>query len=219
MTKNARQLADGSRPATLYMGTIHAREWIATEVTRRLLRHFVENYNRNAEITNLVNTRELWFMPVANPDGYQYTFSTERLWRKNLHDNNADGTISTGDGVDLNRNYDERWNYDNEGSSTESASDTYRGTGPASEPEVKAHQALIDRMRFKFLLTYHSYGPLLLYPYGWQVKTPSLDDPLFVEYTGTDANPAVAGYDPASVPTSTRRTGRQTTTRTPRPAR
>ena len=151
VTKNAGQLADGARPATLYMGTIHAREWIATEVTRRLLRHFVENYGRNAEITNLVNTRELWFMPVANPDGYQYTFSTERLWRKNLRDNNGDGTITTGDGVDLNRNYDERWNYDNEGSSTESASDTYRGAAPASEPEVKAHQALIDRMKFKFL--------------------------------------------------------------------
>jgi hypothetical protein len=196
VTKNAGQLADGARPATLYMGTIHAREWIATEVTRRLLRHFVERYNRNAEITNLVNTRELWFMPVANPDGYQYTFTTERLWRKNLRDNNGDGSIAVGDGVDLNRNYNERWNYDNEGSSAESASDTYRGTAPASEPEVKAHQALIDRMRFKFLLTYHSYGPLLLYPYGWQVKTPSFDDPLFVEYTGTDANPAVAGYDP-----------------------
>ena len=196
LTRNARQLADGARPAALYMGTIHAREWIATEVTRRLLRHFVENYGRNAEITNLVNTRELWFMPVANPDGYQYTHTTERLWRKNLRDNNGDGTITTGDGVDLNRNYDERWNYDNEGSSTESASDTYRGTRPASEPETQAHQALFNRMKFKFLLTYHSYGPLLLYPYGWQVKTPSLDDPLFVEYTGTDADPAVAGYDP-----------------------
>ena len=46
VTKNARQLADGARPATLYMGTIHAREWIATEVTRRLLRHFVENYGQ-----------------------------------------------------------------------------------------------------------------------------------------------------------------------------
>ena len=127
------------------MGTIHAREWIATEVTRRLLRHFVENYGRNAEITNLVNTRELWFMPVANPDGYQYTYTTERLWRKNLRDNNGDGTITTGDGVDLNRNYDERWNYDNEGSSTESASDTYRGTAArlgARDPGAPgAHQS------------------------------------------------------------------------------
>jgi hypothetical protein len=196
VTKNANQLADGARPAAFYMGTIHAREWIATEVDRRLLHHFVDNYGKNAEITNLVNTRELWFMPVANPDGYQYTFDSERLWRKNLRDVNGDGQITAGDGVDLNRNYDERWNYDNEGSSTESASDTYRGTRPASEPETQAHQELIDRMKFKFLVTYHSYGPLLLYAYGWQVQTPSFDDPLFVEYTGTDAHPAVEGYDP-----------------------
>jgi hypothetical protein len=104
VTKNARQLADGARPATLYMGTIHAREWIATEVTRRLLHHFVDGYGKNAEITNLVNTRELWFMPVSNPDGYQYTFTNELLWRKNLRDNNGDGTITNGDGVDLFRN-------------------------------------------------------------------------------------------------------------------
>jgi hypothetical protein len=196
VTKNANQLADGARPATLYMGTVHAREWIATEVSRRLLRHFVESYGRSSDITNLVNTRELWFMPVANPDGYQYTFTTERLWRKNLRDNDGDGQIANGDGVDLNRNYDEHWNYDNEGSSSERSSETYRGASPASEPEVKAHQALIDRLRFEFLITYHSYGELLLYPYGWQVQTPSFDDPLFIEYTGTDANPAVAGYDP-----------------------
>ncbi|HET8822765.1 MAG TPA: M14 family zinc carboxypeptidase [Thermoleophilaceae bacterium] len=196
ITRDARRLADGARPASLYMGTVHAREWIATEMTRRLLHHFVDGYGEDAEITNLVNTRELWFMPVANPDGYQYTFTDERLWRKNLRNNDSDPAITNADGVDLNRNYDERWNYDNEGSSTEMSSLTYRGSAPASEPETKAHQALIDRMKFKFLLTYHSYGPLLLYPYGWQVQTPSFDDPLFVEYTGTDANPAVEGFDP-----------------------
>src|SRR5215216_1964744 len=196
VTKNANQVADGARPAALYMATVHAREWIGTEVNRRELHYFVDNYGKNADVTNLVNTRELWFMPVANPDGYQYTFDSERLWRKNLRDNDADGQITNGDGVDLNRNYDERWNYDNEGSSTEMSSLTYRGSAPASEPEVKAHQALIDRMKFKFLVTYHSYGPLLLYAYGWQIQTPSFDDPLFVEYTGTDANPAVEGFDP-----------------------
>ena len=196
VTKDAGQLADGARPAALYMGTVHAREWMATEMTRRLMHHFIDNYGQNAEITNLVNTRELWFMPVANPDGYQYTFTNERLWRKNLRDNDRDGQITNADGVDLNRNYDERWNYDNEGSSTEWSSLTYRGSAPASEPETKAHQALINRLKFKFLVTYHTYGPLLLYAYGWQVKTPSFDDPLFVEYTGTDANPAVEGFDP-----------------------
>jgi Zinc carboxypeptidase len=196
VTKNARTVADGSRPDALYMGTIHAREWIATEVTRRLVNHFVSRYGKDAEITNLVNTRELWFMPVANPDGYQFTFDSERLWRKNLRDNNGDGQIAIGDGVDLNRNYDEGWNYDNEGSSTEQSSDTFRGPTPASEPETKAHQSLIDRLGFKFLVTYHSYGPLLLYPFGWQVMTPAADDPLYLAYTGTDARPAVPGFDP-----------------------
>jgi hypothetical protein len=196
VTKNARTLADGARPDVLYMGTIHAREWIATEVVRRELNYFISNYGKDAEVTNLVNTRELWFMPVANPDGYQYTFDHERLWRKNLRQNDTDPEITISDGVDLNRNYDIKWNYDDEGSSSQISSLTYRGPSAASEPETKAHQALIDRLDFKFLLTYHSYGPLLLYPYGWQIQTPSADDPLFVAYTGTDANPAVTGFDP-----------------------
>jgi len=196
VTKDAKTIADGTRPDVLYMSTIHAREWIANEVNRRLLHHFVDNYGTNAEVTNLVNTRELWFMVIANPDGYQYTFDHERLWRKNLRDNDGDGQITNADGVDLNRNYDVQWGYDDEGSSSQPSSLTYRGTAPASEPEVKAHQALIDRLKFKFLVTYHSYGPLLLYAYGWQVQTPTADDPLFVAYTGTDANPAVAGFDP-----------------------
>jgi hypothetical protein len=55
---------------------------------------------------------------------------------------------------------------------------------------------LIDRLGFKFLVTYHSYGPLLLYPFGWQIQTPTADDPLYVAYTGTDANPAITKSDP-----------------------
>jgi hypothetical protein len=196
VTKDAATVADGTRPSVLYMSTIHAREWISTEVNRRLLHYFVDNYGKDTKTTNLVNTRELWFMVVANPDGYQYTFDRERLWRKNLHDNNGDGQITNGDGVDLNRNYDVKWGYDEEGSSSQMSSDTFRGTKAASEPEVQAHQALIDRLKFKALITYHSYGPLVLYPYGWQIQTPSADDPLYVAYSGTDANPAVSGFDP-----------------------
>jgi hypothetical protein len=196
VTKDARTTPDGARPDVFYMATIHAREWISTEVNRRLLHHFVDNYGKNAEVTNLVNTRELWFVPVANPDGYQYTFDVERLWRKNLRDNNGDGQIAVGDGVDLNRNYDEKWNYDNEGSSTEMASDTYRGPTEASEPETVAIQNLLKRLRYRFMITYHSYGELLLYMWGFQVQTPTADDPVYVALSGTDAKPAIPGYDP-----------------------
>jgi Zinc carboxypeptidase len=196
VTKNARKLPDGARPHVFYMATIHAREWIAAEVGRRLLRHFVDNYGKDAEVTNLVDTRELWFVPIVNPDGYQYTFDVERLWRKNLRDNNRDGQITVGDGVDSNRNYDEKWNYDNEGSSSNFSADDYRGTSAASEPETVAIQNLLKRLRFRFMVTYHSYGELLLYMWGFQVQTPTADDPIYVAMSGTDAKPAIPGYDP-----------------------
>jgi hypothetical protein len=189
-------IPDGTRPAVLFNAAQHAREWISVEVNRRLLHYFVDNYGVDAEVTNLVNTRELWFVLVANPDGYQYTFDTERLWRKNMRDNNGDSQITIGDGVDLNRNFDEHWNYDEEGSSSPTSSDTYRGDAPASEPETQAMQGLLDQLQFKFMVNYHSYGQLLLYSFGWQVQTPSADGPIFLALSGTDANPAIPGFDP-----------------------
>ena len=87
-------------------------------MVRRLLDHVLTGYGTDPEITRLVNTNELWFIPVANPDGYDFTFTPgRRLWRKNLRDNNGDGRVTGADGVDLNRNYPTRWGYDNEGSS------------------------------------------------------------------------------------------------------
>ncbi len=65
----------GKRPAVLYVATQHAREWLATETGRRLMHYFVDGYGTNPTVTDLINTRELWFVPVANPDGYDYTFT------------------------------------------------------------------------------------------------------------------------------------------------
>jgi len=196
VTKDAARVADGSRPAVLYSALQHAREWIAVEVARRDLHYFVDNYGKNAEVTNLVDTRELWFLVVANPDGYQYTFDTERLWRKNLRDNDGDGLITSADGVDPNRNFNEHWGYEDEGSSPQFASETFRGSAPASEPETVAMQSLLGRIGFEFQVNYHSYGQLLLYTFGWQVQTPSTDDPIYVALSGTDSNPAIPGFNP-----------------------
>jgi Zinc carboxypeptidase len=198
LTQGARGLPLGRRPAVLYQATTHAREWISTEVGMRLLRWYVaERRAENPEIRALLQTTELWFVPVVNPDGYEYTFTTERLWRKNLRDNNGDGQITGGDGVDLNRNYPEHWNYDTEGSSSQFASETYRGTTPASEPETQADINLIQTMaNFKFAVSYHSFGQLLLYTQGWQTLTPSADDPIYVALTGTDDDPAVEDFNP-----------------------
>jgi hypothetical protein len=205
VTRNARNLRDGARPAVLYSATQHAREWITPEEDRRLAHYFVDNYGKNTDagktVTPLVNSTELWFVVVANPDGYDFTFTPgNRLWRKNLRDNNGDGQITTGDGVDPNRNFPQKWNYDNEGSSSDPASETYRGTGPASEPETRAMDGLQKRLKFKFQVNYHSAAELLLYPFGWQVETPSADDPIFVAMSGTDEHPAIDGQEGTGAP-------------------
>jgi len=186
----------GSKPAVLYQGTAHAREWISTEVTTRLMHWFIDQYPRNKTVRNILKRTEVWFVPVVNPDGYQYTFDVERLWRKNLRDNDGDGEITGVDGVDLNRNFPLNWNYDEEGSSSEPTSDTYRGPAPRSEPETEANIGIFDRADLQFAVSYHSYGPWLLYPQGWQVQTPSADDPIYLALTGTDTEPAVEGFDP-----------------------
>ena len=128
VSKNARKDKDGKKPSVLYARRQHAREWITPEMNRRLMHHVLDNYGSDPKITRLVDKNELWFVPVANPDGYDFTFEPDqRLWRKNLRDNNNDGTIAPGDGVDLNRNFQTKWGYDNEGSSPNTGSETYRG--------------------------------------------------------------------------------------------
>jgi hypothetical protein len=197
VTKDAAKVKDGKRPAVLYASAQHAREWITPEMTRRLMHYVLDGYGKDRQITALVNSTELWFLPVANPDGYDFTFTEgNRLWRKNVRDNNGDGQITVGDGTDLNRNFAVKWGYDNEGSSQDPASDTYRGTGPSSEPETKALDGLFKRVGFEFFVNYHSAAELLLYGIGWQVNTPSPDDVIAEAMVGTDENPAVPGYDP-----------------------
>ena len=197
VSKNADRLRDGKKPAVLYLGAQHAREWITPEMNRRLAGHLLDGYGGDPTITDLVDDNELWFVPVANPDGYDFSFEPDqRLWRKNLQDNDGDGVITTADGVDLNRNFATKWGYDNEGSSPNPASLTYRGPGPNSEPESQALEAFVGRVGFEFFVNYHSAAELLLYGTGWQVATPTPDDVIYEAMAGDDANPAVPGYDP-----------------------
>lgn len=200
VTQNAKQRTDNTRPAVLYNAMQHAREWLAGETCRRTLEYFTSNYDTtpdNAveeEVTELVNTRELWFMCVSNPDGYEYTFTPgNRLWRKNMADNNGNGVRGeVVDGVDPNRNFATHWGYDNEGSSDDPIDETYRGTGPDSEPETKAIKKLWDMVDFRFQKNDHTAAELILWPNGFQQYTPTPDDALFEALAGTDAEPAIA---------------------------
>jgi hypothetical protein len=206
LTQGARDVPDGSRPAVLYSSLQHAREWISVEVNRRLMHHFIDRWRANDRpIRRLLKQTELWFVIVANPDGYQFTFDSERLWRKNLREQNGEPGIQAGDGVDPNRNFNEHWGYDNEGSSPDPADETYRGPSAASEPETRAMAGLIDRIKPRFQSNLHSFGEWLLYPQGWQVGTLDADYPIYVATGGTDdgvsggvddESSAIPGFNP-----------------------
>lgn len=192
----------GKKPQVLFLATHHAREWVATEIAMRLIKYLTSNYGSIVRVTDLLNTTEVWIIPVGNPDGYQYTFTSERLWRKNLRDNDGDEQITIADGVDPNRNFNSHWGRDDEGSSPSWSDQTYRGPAPNSEPETQAVVAFIQKHDFKFIISYHTYSNLILYAWGWQIKTASLDDPIYVAQAGTDDNPAIwdsilnIGYNP-----------------------
>ena len=170
-----------NRPNVLFMGTHHAREWVSTEMAMRLIRWLADSAP-----PGLLATRDVWVIPVENPDGYQYTFTNDRFWRKNRRDN-GDGTF----GVDLNRNYPEFWGYDNAGSSGTTANETYRGPAPASEPETKAIMAFHAAHPPVASVSYHTYGGLVLYPYGFREGALAPDLPIYRALGGTDFLPAV----------------------------
>ena len=157
----------------------------------RRLRH------RTPQLTKLVNTTELWFLPVANPDGYDFTFTEgNRLWRKNLRDNNGDGAITAGDGVDLNRNFAEKWGYDNEGSSPDPASETYRGPSPNSEPETKALDACSSGSASSSSSTTTRPPSCCSTASAGRSARPARTTRSRIALAGDDAHPAVPGYDP-----------------------
>ena len=198
LTQGARGQADGRRPAVIYSATQHAREWIAPEIDRRLMIYYINGWLKNdKEIKKLLKSTELWFFPVMNPDGYQYTFTEgNRLWRKNLRDNDGDGQITLADGVDPNRNYPEHFGYDEEGSSSNPSSQTYRGPSAASEPETRAMMRLLSLTKAEFQVNYHSNGRWLLYPEGWQIGSPTMDDPIYYALSGNLDKPAIEGFHP-----------------------
>jgi carboxypeptidase T len=149
--------AEEQEASVIFLGCHHAREWISVEVPFLLGKYLVENYDSNAEVRQLVDNCETWIVPLVNPDGLEYSIHFYRYWRKNRRDN-RDGTF----GVDLNRNYDYKWGYDNEGSSPDSSSEVYRGPESFSEPEILAVRDLFSQKSFQALVSYHNYSQVIL---------------------------------------------------------
>jgi hypothetical protein len=185
-----------ARPNVLFMATYHAREWVATEMALRLLVYLADSLPRTAAGAALLASRDIWVMPVVNPDGYEYTFTGDRLWRKNRRPNPG-GSL----GVDLNRNHAAFFAFDDVGSSADPTSETYRGASAESEPETRAVVAFHRAHPPAVSASYHSYTGAIFYPWTHQEGELPPDEPVFRALAGTDVAPAV----PDSLPGSTKR--------------
>lgn len=190
-------------PEILYTGLIHAREFVSVSQMIFYMWHLLENYDNDPVIKQILDHTELYFVPVVNPDGLNYNVegydpsddSFSHLLRKNMRDNDGDGFFDPeNDGVDLNRNFGTHWAYDDEGSSGFIGDATYRGASPFSEPETRAIEFFCNTHDFQIALNHHSYGNLLVYPWGY-IDEHTPDSNSFTNYSAllTKANRFVYG--------------------------
>jgi murein tripeptide amidase MpaA len=170
---------DSDKPRFTLIAQIHAREIATGEIAARWVDLLVDGYGTDAAVTSLMDTTEMWVVPVANPDGLDIVASggdSPVLQRKNA--NNSIGNCGGNFGVDLNRNSTFAWGND----STNPCSQTYQGVAAGSEPEVVAVEGLLrsihpdqrgehpddpapDDARDVFI-TLHSYGDFIIVPWG-----------------------------------------------------
>lgn len=173
---------DENEPEILYTALHHAREPGSLSQLIFYMYYLLENYGTNPEVTYLINNTEMYFIPCVNPDGYIYNQTIEPsgggMWRKN-RSNNPDGS----EGVDLNRNYGHMWGFDDIGSSPDGNSQTYRGTSAFSEPETQITRNFCLSHQFKIAMNYHTYGNLLIYPWGYIAGLLTPDSTAFEDFS------------------------------------
>lgn len=176
-------------PTVGFDALIHAREPQSMATQMYFIWYLLENYGTDPLVTYLVDNREFYFIPCVNPDGYEYNRQTDPngggFWRKNRRNNGGSY------GVDLNRNFGYMWGYDNNGSSPDPTSNTYRGPSPFSEPEATAVRDLAIMHNYGTHFNMHSHGDYYLYPWGYiDQQTP---DSLTYQEFASDMG-ALSGY-------------------------
>ncbi len=150
-----------TEPEVLYTALHHSREPASISQLMYFMWYMLENYSKDATIKHIVDNTELYLVPCVNPDGYKYNEGTNPsgggMWRKNRK-----GSY----GVDLNRNYGKDWGFDDQGSSGSKYSEAYRGPNAFSEIETSTIKSFCESHNFLLALNYHTFGNLLIYPWG-----------------------------------------------------
>uniref|UniRef100_A0AAG5D5V7 Peptidase M14 domain-containing protein n=1 Tax=Anopheles atroparvus TaxID=41427 RepID=A0AAG5D5V7_ANOAO len=145
----------GQKPVVFIDGGLHAREWAGVMSVLYLIHELVEHSSDYADMLN----KDFVIIPVANPDGYGFSHTDNRMWRKNRFP----ATILC-TGIDLNRNWGYMWAF-----SSNACSDSYAGTEAFSELETQALNRVMQQYgsNIALYLAVHTYGDMILYPYGY----------------------------------------------------
>ena len=157
-------------PACFFNGATHAREPLGTHCCIAFAARILSQYGVDSVATWLINNREIYIVPVMNPDGYVYNSDSggsSSNWRKNRR-----GPVPPNIGIDLNRNYGYKWGYDNSGSSGQPSSETYRGPSRFSEPETQVARDFMALHSFRTCMDFHTFGQYNMYAWGYAGTQP-----------------------------------------------
>ncbi|MEO0079892.1 MAG: M14 family zinc carboxypeptidase [candidate division WOR-3 bacterium] len=135
ITQNPRE--ENHRPRMEWDGTTHGNENIGTEVCLYFATQLVGLYGSDPLITYLVNTREIWLIPIVNPEGL------------------ISRTRTNSNGIDLNRDYGYAWNQ-------ESGANV-----PWSQPEIQGFRNFMQQRPFVITMTYHSGTRAVMWPWSY----------------------------------------------------
>lgn len=163
-------VTDENEPEVLFTANQHAREHLTVEMALYQLNELTSKYTTDPQVKALVDSREIWIIPMVNPDGVEYDIATGsyRSWRKNRQPNSGSSAI----GTDLNRNWSWQWGCCG-GSSGTFSSETYRGPSPFSAPETQRVRDFVNSrvvggvQQLKAHIDWHTYSELVLWPYGY----------------------------------------------------
>ncbi len=160
------RLGNRSARKVLIAGCHHAREWISVEVPYLFGKYLLDNYASDSKIKRLVDHRDIWIVPMLNPDGHEHTVLNNRGWRKTRPSGSREA-------VDPNRNYaTSQWNITVGRFSTAAGDDDYKGPSAAYAKEVRNVQQLVRAQRFRNSLDYHAFGRFVLHPWAGKLGRP-----------------------------------------------